>query len=47
MANRKRETQLHIFLLDDEATMLEVKSQDAGMSKSEYIRNLIVFGQAS
>lgn len=27
--------------------MLEVKARDAGMSKSEYIRNLIVFGQVS
>lgn len=47
MANRKRTNHFDIFLLDEEATMLEVKSQDAKMSKSEYIRNLIVFGQAS
>lgn len=47
MSERRRGRQLHIFLLDEEATMLEVKSQDAKMSKSEYIRNLIVFGQAS
>lgn len=45
--NRKRNIQIIVRLLDEEAKMLEVKSQDAKMSKSEYIRNLIVFGQAS
>lgn len=47
MVNRKRNVQVIVRLLDEEATMLEVKSQDAKMSKSEYIRNLIVFGQTS
>ena len=47
MANRKRTNHFDVYLLDKEATMLSVKAQDAKMSKSEYIRNLIVFGQAS
>lgn len=46
MAERRRGVQLHLYLLEEESTMLDVKSQDAGLSKSEYIRNLIVFGSA-
>ena len=33
-------------MLDEELVLLEIKAEEAGMSKSEYIRNMIMFGYA-
>lgn len=46
MANRKRNRKLDIFLLEEEFVLLEIKAEEAGMTKSEYIRNMIMFGYA-
>ena len=46
MENRRRQIQFKVRLLEEEATILEVKAQDARMTRSDYIRNLIVFGYA-
>lgn len=45
-ANRKRNRKLNIFLLDEELELLNAKADELEMSKSEYIRNIILFGTA-
>ena len=42
---RKREFLVH--LLDEEFEVLSQKAQEAKMKKSEYIRNVILFGAAN
>jgi len=44
--SRKRTRKLNVYLLDEELAILEAKSDEAQMSKSEYIRNMIMFGAA-
>lgn len=44
--NRKRNRKLNIFLLDEEWELLNAKADELEMSKSEYIRNIILFGTA-
>ena len=45
MANRTRNTHLHIYLSDDEERILNAKFKASGVrSKSEYIRQLITDG---
>lgn len=44
--NRKRNRKLNIFLLDEELELLNAKADELEMSKSEYIRNIILFGTA-
>ena len=45
MANRTRNTHLHIYLSDDEDRILNAKFKASGVrSKSEYIRQLITDG---
>ena len=43
---RKRKRKLNVYLLDDEWEILQAKKDEAGMSQSEYIRNMILFGAA-
>lgn len=43
---RKRNRQFTIFLLDEELEILNAKADEAEMSKSEYMRNMILFGAA-
>ena len=45
-ANRKRTRKLNVYLLDEELEILNAKIDEANMSKSEYIRNMILFGAA-
>lgn len=40
---RVRARYFQIRLLDEELAMLEAKASEAGMSKSEYVRNIIMF----
>lgn len=42
--NRIRTKLFQLRLLDEEMEMLNEKSSNVGMSKTEYIRNLILFG---
>lgn len=41
---RNRKVGIHIFLSDREAEILEQKIAKLGITKSEYIRNCILFG---
>lgn len=41
---RKRKRMLNVFLTDEELDMLGDKARAVGVSKSEYIRNLIRYG---
>ena len=43
---RHREYGLFLYLLEEEKVMLDKKADEAGMSKSELIRNLIMYGAA-
>ena len=43
-AGRLRNRKLTIHLFDEELQLLEKKCQELGISKSEYIRNMILFG---
>lgn len=45
-ANRKRSKRFDVYLLDEEWELLNIKAQEAEMSKAEYIRNMILFGYA-
>ena len=45
-ANRKRNRPLSIYLLDEEYEILEAKKDEANLTKSDFIRNLILFGAA-
>ena len=44
--NRKRNRYFKVHLLEEEFVLLEIKAEEAGMTKSEYIRNMIMFGYA-
>ena len=44
--HRKRTRKLNVYLLDEELAILDAKADEAEMSKSEYIRNMIMFGAA-
>lgn len=44
--NRKRKRYFKVHLLDEELAILDAKADELEMSKSEYIRNIIVFGTA-
>lgn len=44
--SRVRKRKLNVYLLEEEWLILNIKSEEAGMSKSEYIRNMILFGYA-
>lgn len=43
---RNRDRQFTVYLLEEEMAILEAKKDEAGMTKSEYIRNMIMFGAA-
>lgn len=43
---RNRDRQFTVYLLEEEMAILEAKKDEAGMTKSEYIRNMIIFGAA-
>ena len=44
--HRKRKRKLNVYLLDEEWEILNAKADEAEMLKSEYIRNVILFGAA-
>ena len=44
--SRKRQRYFKVHLLDEELEILNAKADEAGMNKSEYIRNMILFGVA-
>ena len=44
--NRRRTRQFSVYLLEEEMAILEAKIDEAEMTKSEYIRNMILFGAA-
>lgn len=44
--SRKRKRKLNVYLLDEELEILNAKADEADMSKSDYIRNMILFGAA-
>ena len=44
--NRNRKNGFFVYMLDEEKQVLEKKAEKANMSKSEYIRNVILFGAA-
>ena len=44
--HRKRKRYFKVHLLEEELALLDVKASEAGMSKSEFIRNMIVYGAA-
>lgn len=43
---RKRKRKLNVYLLDEELEILNAKADEAEMTKSDYIRNVILFGAA-
>jgi len=43
---RKRNRCFNVRLLEEELAILEAKADEAQMTKSEYIRNMILFGAA-
>ena len=44
--SRQRNRQFSVYLLEEEMAILEAKKDEAGMTKSEFIRNMILFGAA-
>jgi len=44
--HRKRERHFKLWLFDEEMEILNEKALAASMSKSEYVRNVILFGAA-
>lgn len=44
--NRLRSRMFPLRLLDEEYEVLEIKAQEAGMTKVELLRNLILYGAA-
>lgn len=44
--SRKRKRKLNVYLLDKELEILNAKADEANMNKSDYIRNVILFGAA-
>ena len=44
--HRKRQRYFKVHLLDEELAILEAKADEAGLNKSDYIRNMIMFGAA-
>jgi len=44
-ANRKRTRKLNVYLLDEELAIFDAKADEAEMSKSAFIRNMIMFGE--
>lgn len=44
--HRKRKCKLNVYLLDEECEILNAKADEAEISKSRYIRNVILFGAA-
>lgn len=44
--SRKRKRYFKVHLLDEELEILKAKADEAEMNKSEYIRNMIMFGAA-
>lgn len=44
--NRQRQRRLSIFLTEEELAVLEAKKDEADLSKSQFIRNMIMFGFA-
>jgi len=45
-SQRIRQRQLKVFLLDEEMLLLKLKATAADMSKSRFVRNIIVNGEA-
>lgn len=43
--NRLRNNQINIFLSDEELETFKLKCEELELSKSEYIRQIILFGQ--
>lgn len=43
---RQRERRLNLYLFDEEYAILDAKADELQMSKSEYVRNIILFGTA-
>lgn len=44
--NRRRNRKLNVYLLDEEWEILNAKADEAEMTKSDYVRNMIIFGAA-
>lgn len=42
--NRERRKEIHLTLLDEEMKLLEEKAESFGMTRSDYLRSLIVWG---
>lgn len=42
--NRERRQEIHLTLLDEEKKLLEEKAKSFGLSRSDYLRSLIVWG---
>lgn len=42
--NRLRQKQINLYLLDEEYELLEQKAKKAELSKSDYLRNMIIYG---
>jgi len=45
--HRKRRKSFHLYLLDSEYEILKQKAERVGMTKTEFVRNIIIFGNAS
>lgn len=43
-SGRLRQRQLTLRLFDEEYELLDMKAKSAGISKSDYLRNMILFG---
>lgn len=44
--HRRRNRKLNVYLLEEELALLNAKADEAEMSKSDYIRNMILYGAA-
>lgn len=44
--NRQRRKEIHLTLLDKEMELLEQKAESFNLSRSDYLRSLIVWGRA-
>lgn len=45
-AKRLRNRSFPFYLMDEEYEVLEIKAHNAGMSKAEFLRNMILYGAA-
>lgn len=46
VVNRSRNKQIKIYVTDEEYELFSVKAEEVGITKSQYVRNMILYGFA-